>query len=53
MKKYINAELTIVSIKNDIVTASGEKTLGVSGEELGGGILLDAGRRMDDWDVGY
>ncbi len=52
MKKYENPMLQIVSIKNDIVTASGEETIGI-GANYSGGAVLDGGRRMDDWDAGY
>ena len=53
MKKYIDAELMIVSIqKNDIVTAS--TTLGFGSDLSSGDVQAsDAGRRMDDWDAGY
>ena len=52
MKKYANPMLQVVSIKNDIVTASGEETIaiGLSGSA---DAAETAGRRMDDWDAGY
>lgn len=47
MKKYINAELTIVSIKNDIITDS----MGVNGNYgTGEGITLGAPDRWDRFD---
>ena len=52
MKTYNSAMLQIVSIKNDIVTASGGETIGIG--ESGSAINAEtAGRRMDDWDAGY
>ena len=53
MKKYANPMLQVVSIKNDIVTASGEETIGIGANYNGSSAVLDGGRRMDDWDAGY
>ena len=51
MKTYNSAMLSIVSIKNDIITES----FGLSSTEYDSnkGAILDGGRRFDDWDAGY
>ena len=47
MKKYIDAQLQVVPVKNnDIITMSVNTSVTVDQQ-------YDAGRRMDDWDAGY
>ena len=52
MKKYIDAELSIISINNCVIATSGEPNEIYRGGTLVGG-QLGADRIRDDWDAGY